>query len=186
MQVVEAINGRRSVRSFTSQAIPADIINQLIALGTKAATGSGQQAWGFVVITDKNDMKRLSDETKKYLTENLETYPYFRQYKSWLEDENYNIFYNAPCLLIIYGNSDSHWHTYDCTLAAGNIMLAAGDYGVGTCWIGFAEYICDTAAFRSKYNIPSGYKVVCPMVIGYPAAPQSPPSRKPVLIFYRD
>ena len=186
MNVLEAIDGRRSVRSFTEQAIPADILNQLVALSTKAATGSGQQAWGFAIIRDKNDMQRLSDETKSYLLENLEAYPYFQQYENWLTDEGYNIFYNAPCLLIIYGNSDSHWYTYDCTLAAGNIMLAAGAYGLGTCWIGFAGHICDTAAFKAQYHIPPNYKVVCPLVVGYPASPQSPPNRKPAPIFCRE
>lgn len=185
MNVTESINGRRSVRSFANQAIPADIIDQLVTLGTKAATGSGQQAWGFVIITDKNDMKRLSDEIKKYLGENLEKYPYLQQYKNWINDENYNVFYDAPCLLIIYGDTNSHWYVYDCTLAAGNIMLASVEYGLGTCWIGFAECICDTAAFKSKYNIPEFYKLVCPMVMGYPTAPLSPLSRKPATIFYR-
>ncbi len=185
MKVTESINGRRSIRSFTDQAIPSEVIDSLVTLGTKAATGSGQQAWGFVIITDKNEMKRLSDETKKYLGENLEKFPYMQQYKTWIMDESYNIFYDAPCLLIIYGDTNSHWYVYDCTLAAGNIMLATGEYGLGTCWIGFAEYVCDTAGFKLKYNVPDNYKLVCPMVVGYPTDQLPPPSRKPAPIFFR-
>ncbi|GBF34015.1 nitroreductase [Desulfocucumis palustris] len=141
-------------------------------------------AWGFVIITDKNEMKRLSDETKKHLVENLEKYPYFKQYENMLKDINFNIFYNAPCLLIIYGDTNSHWHVYDCTLAAGNIMLAAVEFGLGTCWIGFAGHICDSGEFKSKYNIPGHYKLVCPMVVGYPKVQLPPPDRKPAPVFF--
>ena len=183
MNVTESINTRRSIRSFTDQAIPQEVIDQLIILGTKAATGSGNQSWGFVILTDKDEMKQLSDGTKKYLRENLEKYPYLQQYENWIKDENFNIFYDAPCLLIIYGDTNSHWYVYDCTLAAGNIMLAASEYGLGTCWIGFAEHICDTATFKLKYNVPCQYKLVCPMVVGYHKLQLPPPNRKPAPVF---
>lgn len=98
---------------------------------------------GFAIITDKNEMKRLSDEAKKHRLENLENYPYFQQYENWLQNKKYNIFNGAPCVLVIYGDTNSHWNVYDCTLAAGNIMLAAAEYGLGTSWIGFAEHVCD-------------------------------------------
>lgn len=185
MNIIECINSRRSVRAFTDKEVEKDIIEQLIALGTKTATGSGNEAWGFVIITDKNEMKQLSDETKEYLLENFGKYPYLHQYESWLKNENYNIFYDAPCLLIVYGDTNSHWYTYDCTLAAGNIMLAANEYGLGTCWIGFAEHSLDTLEIKEKYNVPLNYKMVCPMVIGYPKAELTPPRRKPANIFYQ-
>lgn len=184
MNVIESINSRRSVRSFTDRTIPSDVVDQLIALGTKAATGSGNEPWGFVVITDKNEMKELSVRAKKYWLDNMAKFPYIQQYESWLKNDNFNIFYNAPCLLIIYGDTNSHWYVYDGTLAAGNIMLAAGEFGLGTCWIGFAEQIFDDASLKSKFNIPDHYKLVCPLVVGYPKGQLPPPSRKPAPVFF--
>lgn len=186
MNIIECINNRRSIRSFTDKKIDKNIITELITLGTKAATGSGHEAWGFAVITDKDQMKQLSDGTKKYILENFEKYPYLKQYESWLTNEKFNIFYNAPCLLIIYGDTNSHWYTYDCTLAASNIMLSASEYGIGTCWIGFGEHTLDTADFKSKHNVPSNYKLVCPMVLGYPKAQLTAPIRKPAPIFFNE
>lgn len=184
MNITECINNRRSSRSFTSQEVSHDMIHQLITLGTKAATGSYGQPWGFVIITDKRELNNLSDEAKKYMLENFDDFPYFHQYEDWLKDKKFSIFYGAPCLLIIYGNTNSHWYTYDCTLAAGNIMLAAKEYGLGTCWIGFAEYTCNTTEFKTKYNIPHHYNLVCPMIIGYPKLIMKPPKRKPATIFF--
>ncbi|KAA8679384.1 nitroreductase [Clostridium sp. WLY-B-L2] len=187
MNIIERINTRRSTRSFKDQEVDSNTIHELITLGTKAATGSYGQPWGFVVITDKGEIKSLSDEIKKYLVENIADYPYFKQYENWLKDENFSVFYGAPCVIVIYGDTSSHWCTYDCSLAAGNIMLSAKEFGLGTCWIGFAECICSTPEFKSKHNVPDSYKLVSTMIAGYPDEKQKnqkPPRRKPALIFY--
>lgn len=60
MNFCDCINNRRSIRIFTDQIVKSNVISELIKLGTKAATGSGNEAWGFAVITDKNEMKGLS------------------------------------------------------------------------------------------------------------------------------
>ncbi len=185
MNICDCINNRRSIRAFTDKVVESDVISQLITLGTKAATGSGNEAWGFAVITDKNEMKRLSDEAKKHLLQSLEKYPYFQQYEDWLKNEKFHIFNNAPCVLLIYGDVNSHWNVYDCTLAAGNIMNAAMEYGLGTCWIGFAEHVCDTEKFKSEYKIPDHYKLVSTLVVGYPKVELDPPSRKPAKVFVK-
>ncbi|MBU3171176.1 nitroreductase family protein [Clostridium estertheticum] len=185
MNICDCINNRRSIRMFTDQEVNSDVIDELIALGTKAATGSGNEAWGFVVITDKNEMKKISDKTKKYLLKNFEKHPYFKQYESWLNNEKFNTFYNAPCLILIYGDTDSHWNVYDCTLAAGNIMNAAMEYKLGTCWIGFAEHVCGTEEFKLKYKIPANYNLVSSLIVGYPKVQLPSPSRKPAKIFFK-
>lgn len=184
MNIIEKINTRRSTRSFTDKEVNSNTIHELITLGTKAATGSYGQPWGFVIVRDKNEIKSLSDEIKKYLLENMTDYPYFKQYESWLKDENFSVFYGAPCVIVIYGNTISHWYAYDCSLAAGNIMLAASEFGLGTCWIGFAEHICNTPEFKAKHNVPDSYKLVSTMIVGYPnTTQQKPPKRKPATIF---
>ncbi|MCI1945769.1 nitroreductase [Clostridium luticellarii] len=185
MDVIERINTRRSSRSFTDKEVDQDTIHQLITLGTKAATGSYGQPWAFIVIKDKSEMHSLSQEIKKYLLENIEDFPYFKQYENWLKNEKFDVFYGAPCVIAIYGKTSSHWCTYDCSLAAGNIMLAAKEFGLGTCWIGFAECIFNTWKFKIKHNVPDYYKLVSTLIVGYPdEKPQKPPKRKPATIFY--
>ena len=61
-----------------------------------------------------------------------------KQYKNWVENPKYNVFYDAGTLVIIYGNTDSHWNIYDCSLVAGNIMLGAYEWGM-KCWIVLAS-----------------------------------------------
>lgn len=183
MEILECINNKRSVRKYTDEIIPYETLTNLIEFGTKASTGSGIEPWGFVIIQDKDEIDSLSEMTKKYILDNLDKYPYLHQYESWLKDSNYNIFNNANTLTVIFGNTESHWYVYDCSLAAGNIMLAAHSMGIGTCWIGFAEHTLNTKEFKDKYGVPEQYELVCPLSMGYMKTKLNPPKRKKPIIF---
>ena len=67
MSIISCINERRSIRSYKDEPIDEKIINKLLELGTKAATGSAMEPWGFVVIQDKEEINKLSDEIKNIL-----------------------------------------------------------------------------------------------------------------------
>lgn len=184
MNLKECINSRRSIRSYTDEVLPDDAINELLVLGTKAATGSNVQPWGFVVIKDKAAIDAMSEEIKKEIHDNLEEYPYFRQYESWLTNPKFHVFNRANCIMAIYGDTSSKWYDKDCTLAAANIMLAAHDMGIGTCWIGFAERYCSTPEFKLRYNVPGKFNLVCTLSMGYMKMQMSPPERKIPKVFY--
>lgn len=183
MNILDVINSRRSIRSYLEEEVSSDIIEKLILLGTKAATGSNQQPWGFVVVQGKDEIQNISEDTKVYLLKNIDKYDYLKDYEKLLGDSTFSVFNHASTLLLIYGNKESHWHVYDCTLAASNIMLAAHSMDIGTCWIGFAQDTLNTKEFKEKYNVPENYELVCPMSIGYMKTKQGPPHRKPPIVF---
>jgi len=57
----QRVNRRRTVRSFTSDPVPRDIIEQcLLAAGT-APSGAHQQPWHFVVVEDPVVKRRIRD-----------------------------------------------------------------------------------------------------------------------------
>lgn len=183
MNILDCIDRRRSVRAYTEQEISDETIHELLIFGTKAATGSNGQPWGFVVIKNKEEIQNISEETKEYILQNFDQYPYLKQYEKWLTNPLYSIFNHASCLIIIYGDTNSHWYSYDCTLAAGNIMLAAHSMNIGTCWIGFAEHTLNTPEFKKKYNVSENYELVCPMSAGYMKTSLSASKRKAPVIF---
>lgn len=175
---------RRSTRQYSDKAIPLEIIKELIKCGTSAPTGSNQQPWGFVLIQDKEEINRLNDVTKEYVRANLPRLPYMAKYAKWMDNPDMHLFHHAANLLVVYGNPESHWYVYDCSMAAGNIMLAAAHQGIGSCWIGFAEHTLNTPEFKTKYNVPAAYELVCPMTMGYITGEAKPaPSRKEGVIF---
>lgn len=183
MDVLEAIEKRRSIRSYTERPVEQDVLEKLVTLAVKAPTGSGMEPWGFVVLQDKKEIDALSDRIKQKVLNNLADYPHLAQYESWLRNEKYHIFNHAGTVLIVYGDTSSHWNVYDCSLVAGNIMLAAESEGIGCCWIGFAEALFDDAAFKAEHHVPEGFHLVSTLSMGYTKVPVPPCTRKDPVFF---
>lgn len=184
MEVIEAIKTRRSVRNYTDVPVKQEVVKELIELAAWAPSASNQQPWGFLVLEGRDYLKELSDKTKKGIRANIDNSPELQQYKKMIENESFNIFHNASTAVAIYGNTDTSWYIYDCSLAAQNFMLAAHAKGLGTCWIGFAHKTLNTVEFKQKHNIPEKYELVASFTLGYPAKRvDSGPPRKAYPIF---
>ncbi len=52
MEVLEAINKRRSIRSYKSDPIPREVMDQLLEALRSAPSAANKQPWKFVVVTD--------------------------------------------------------------------------------------------------------------------------------------
>lgn len=183
MDILEAIEKRRSIRSYTSRPVEKAVLEKLIGLAVKAPTGSGMEPWGFVVLQNPEEIDGLSDRIKQKVLSSIGDYPQFSQYEAWLRNEHYHIFNKAGTVLVIYGDTASPWHVYDCSLVAGNVMLAAENEGIGCCWIGFAEALFDDAAFKAAHNVPEGHHLVATLSMGYTGVTVPPCTRKPPVFF---
>jgi nitroreductase len=86
--------------------------------------------------------------------------------------------YHAPALILICGTSDDPWSRIDCALAAENLMLAAADAGLGTCWIGFAQGWFETDDGKAALGLPASCVPVAPIIVGHPKASTPPVPRK--------
>ncbi len=184
MDTIRTITRRRTTcRDFTDEILTKERITGLINDAVWVPSGSNNQPWRFAVITDKAKMKAYSDASKKGWLENLATTPFIQQYEKAIRDPKYNIFYNSPALVIIYGNSESYWHVYDCSMVAHNLHLLAEEDGLGCCWIGFAHNIFAESAVKKELGIPEEYQLVAPLILGHPAKKkaisENPNKRKP-------
>ena len=97
-----------------------------------------------------------------------------------LDDPAFNIFYDAGTLIVICRTEGGHFADADCWLAAENLMLAAAAKGLGTCCIGFAVPVLNTAAVKRELGIPAEGAAVAAIVVGYargaaPAVPRKAP-----------
>lgn len=171
---------RRSVRDFTDQIVSMDLIRTLIQESTLAPNASNEQPWQFTIVRDKAYMKRISDESKKNILERIKAEPQsaIARYEAALRNDTFNVFYNAPCLVIIAGPAAKNNIQADCALAAGYFMLSAASRGLGTCWINLGAYIEDPV-MRGELGLTPEIKVVAPVILGYPKQIPSVPPRKP-------
>jgi nitroreductase len=168
MELMNAIYTRRSVRNYKNEPVPREMVNKLLEAATMAPSGSNGQPWSFVVIQDTKFLKDYSERSKALLLNLMKNRPDPHDYKEVLTNPDFNLFYNAGTLIIIYGDLTKATAAIDCCLSAQNLMLAAHDLGLGTCWIGFSTVLFDSADLKQELKIPATYKAVASIIVGYP------------------
>lgn len=169
-EILEAMKTRRSIRSFKTDMVPKEIIDQIIEAGTYAATGRNMQSPIILAVTD-------------------------RKVRDWLSKQNAEImgtdtdpFYGAPVVLIVLAKKERPTYIYDGSLVMGNMMLAAHALGVGSCWIHRAKEEFERPEEREilkKLGIEGEYEGIGHCVIGYPDCeyPKTP-ARKEDWVYY--
>ncbi len=182
MSIIDAIYGRRSVRKYTNEDVPKELVIKLIEAAIQAPSSSNLQPWSFAVIQNSDLLKIHSDQAKKLVLEKFGNSDDPRGYKKLLQSPDFNIFYNAGTLIIIYAKGQGLTSMGDCCLAGQNLMLAAFSHGMGTCWIGFATYLINSAEFKQQMGIPQDYRGVAPIIVGYPDVKLAKIPRNPMEI----
>jgi nitroreductase len=178
MELLEAINGRRSVREYTEQPVGDADLRALIDAATKAPSAINQQPWAFVVVKDRAQLGRISDQAKTHLLAASLAAP-AHPFREMLNDPKFHIFYRAPALVVIAAAEPTDWAVEDCALAAENLMLAAYAKGLGTCWIGFAQHWLATPDGKEALGVPPTYTPIAPIAVGHPRREPPPVPRKP-------
>lgn len=158
MDAMEAILTRRSIRKYTAQPVPDEVINELLKAAMSAPTAGNQQPWRFIVV----DERKILDEIPKI-------HPYSQMLKQ------------APLAILVCGDeSKSKYPGYwvqDCSAATQNLLLAAHAQGLGAVWLGVHPREERIAGFRKLFGLPQHIAPLALVSIGYPAE-QKPPSER--------
>lgn len=147
IELLEAINGRRSVREYTDRAVDDAVLRELIDAAVQAPSAVNQQPWSFAIVKDRGLLAQISDKAKAHLLKASLGVP-AQRFPDRLSDPKFHIFYHAPVLIVISAAEPSDWAVEDCALAAQNLMLAAYAAGLGSCWIGFAQAWLGTVGWK--------------------------------------
>ncbi|MDR0373921.1 MAG: nitroreductase family protein [Nitrososphaerota archaeon] len=165
MDIDVCIRGRRSVRAYTQERVAKEQIETILEAGTWAPTGMNRQPWRFIVIEDKQLIKLVSDETKELVKKAM---PPLATQLNTSEDV---ICYDAPMLILICTEKDPQWaqiNLLDCVLAAQNMFLKAYEYGLGTCYMGFVQFLNSKPEVLRRLGMPENYDIQVPFIIGHP------------------
>jgi len=164
MDVLDAIKGRRSIRAFKDEDVPAGVVEKLIDAARWAPSAGNIQPWEFIIVR-KPEIKRRLAETA------------LGQY--FIEE--------APFVIVVCADEIRSSEGYglrgktlyciqDTAAAIQNIHLAAYHFRLGTCWVGaFRE-----EEARKILKLPYGIRPVAIIPVGYPAEAPSPRSRRPI------
>ena len=147
---------RRSCRAYKPDHVEEDKLNAIIEAGTYAATGMGKQSPIILVIKDQAVRDQLTKLNAAAMGMDIDP------------------FYGAPELLVVLANKALPTYIYDGSLVMGNLMNAAADLGVGSCWIHRAKEEFESEegkAILKQLGIEGDYEGIGNLILGYAAKP---------------
>ena len=142
MELKDAIMGRRGVRKYHDKPISDEVLTDILEAAVWAPSGMNLQPWYFVVVKSPEERKKLEDIlilTKDRIRPDLEKR--FEKYPEVIKDtltfmESMG---GAPvCILVFlytqYQGEEQSASIQSVAAAMQNLLLAAYDKGIGTCW----------------------------------------------------
>jgi nitroreductase len=161
MNLMDALAGRRSIRSYKEEPVSRDLILDLIKAAETAPSAGNLRARKYVVVTNSQMRKALA--AAAYSQSQVET---------------------APLLVVVcadvprssrrYGDRGSLYSIQDAAAATMCLLLAAHDLGLGACWCG----AFDDQIVRDALNLAKDVLPVAILSIGWPEeSPYAPPAR---------
>jgi len=175
---------RRAIRDFEDKEVPLETIKEIIRDGCLAPSSGNGQPWRFIIINNKEWIKKLSDESKKNILYFIGKNPDspLKSYEARLKNKNFNVFYNAPCLVYIVAPKEVRSAQVDCALAACYFMFSAAALGLGTCWVDLGSEIRDPEIL-AEIGMPYDCKIIAPIILGHPKSiPPSPTRNEPQIL----
>ncbi len=184
MELLQAIQTRHSTRKFKTDSVEKNKLEYIIEAGRMAPSGGNTQLTHFVVITNPGVLAKLitlvqEEYGKMEITEN--TLPYMVNIIKAAAAGTFVFNYNAPALVILtsprtYGNNFA-----DSACAMQNMMLAANELNLGSCWVNQLRWLHDNPVvmdFLATLGISQDEMVCASLVVGYANLPNGLPIRK--------
>jgi nitroreductase len=146
METRDAIKQRRSIREYSERPIAQETMMQILDAGRFATTARNIQPWEFIVVKNPSTLKQISQlaVNGKFIT-------------------------SAQACIAVFCQ-DTPYYLEDGCAATQNILLAATDLGVGSCWIaGDRKPYCPQ--INALLGVPPTHKLISLIALGYPKDP---------------
>jgi len=177
-ELCEELTTRRSVREFSDEAVPLEVIDRCIEIAGTAPSGAHQQPWTFVVVTDPDKKRAIREAAEEEERKNYAE----RMSEEWLQalaplgtNEDKPFLETAPALIVVFrqawGERDGlrrkNYYTQESVgIALGFLIAALHHAGLATLThtpspMGFLEELLDR---------PQNERAFVLLPVGFPAA----------------
>lgn len=158
----------RSIRHYKRKKVPAEVLKKVLAAMQFAPTGHNSRSENYLVLSDEERMKTLSDAIQKELLGNLGMRSTFSDIFA-IYDKKYKIpmYFDAPHVIFVFSglNMQQEDNTIGGIVTYGR--LAAQALGLGTCWNG-ATQIAFSLNPKLRELVGIRREKVGAFTIGYP------------------
>lgn len=188
MDILKLIKNRKSIRRYKDKPIPKRVIDKIIEAGIWGPSIHGYQAWNFIIIMNKDTIKKISDLIMK---------------KSSVSSAGVNIMLhsaadivnNSQAIIAIYISKDLEKIRYKfkevysrfariikisqfsaISAAIQNMILTAQDLGIGSCWLNVPLF-CKK---EISEILDTKDELMTILTLGYPAEKGRRSPRKPL------
>lgn len=170
-QTIKDIISRRSVKKYTEEQVPIELIEEVVKAGTYAPSGMNKQSAKIIAVTNKEMRDRLSRINLDIIIG-----------KGMNPTSGHSDpFYGAPVVLVVLAKKEVGTNIYDGTLVMENMMIAAQSLGLGSCWIHRAKETFETEEGKQilkDLGIEDEYVGIGNCILGYATSdalkPQTP------------
>jgi nitroreductase len=198
MELIQAIENRVSIRSFTAEAVGKETLREIIRRAGMAPSINNSQPWKFLIISNKELLSKMAEG----VSERINSLP-----AKGKEDPNSALlsrvewfstfFEDAPVLIAMLmkpytsiaeqGAAISHeeinrMRNFPDMQTAGaavqNILLSAVDFGLGACWM--SPPLVAQEKLESLLKVEQPWKLVTFVALGHPFGKPSKKVKKSV------
>ena len=171
-ETLTTLKTRRSCRAYKPEHIEEEKLNAILEAGTYAATGMGRQSPIILVVKDPEIRAKLTRLNATAMGMDIDP------------------FYGAPELVVVLANKEMPTYLYDGSLVLGNMMNAAADLGVASCWIHRAKEEFESEegkAILKQLGIEGDYEGIGHCILGYADCDEPAPSpRKENYVYWAE
>ena len=146
MELMQLMQDRYSVRSFSDRPVEAEKIEAILRAGRLAPTACNYQPQRVLVLNDAESLARWKKCTHCHFNEQLVFIVCYDESESWKRK---------------FDGQDSGY--VDGSIVGTHMMLEAAELGIGSTWVMY--FIPE--AVKEEFSLPEGIVPVCALPMGY-------------------
>lgn len=153
-ELMETLLRRRSIRRYTGEAIPDELIRQVVAAGLASETSKNTRGWELIVVRDKKTLAKMA---------------HFRLNSARMLEGA-----DTAIVTLVDEEKTDVW-TEDGSVAMAHMHLMADSLGLGSCWIQGRLRRCEDGTktseeyLRELLGFPANMRLLAVLSLGMPA-----------------
>ena len=183
MNTLEAIKTRRSTRKFKARPVEMEKLQQIVEAGRFGPTGGNAQSNHFFVISKIETLMVLKELVQNAFAKMELRDDLYKSLKNSImlsQKGHYSFSYNAPVLIVVANKKDYGNNMADVACAVENMMLAANELDLGSCYINQLKWLNEEPSIRGylgTLGLKDDERVYASVAIGYPDTETGLPNR---------
>ena len=183
MNTLEAIKTRRSTRKFKAQPVELEKLQTIVDAGRFGPTGGNAQSNHFFVISDAVVIAKLKELVQTAFAKMELRDDLYKSLKNSImlsQKGNYSFSYNAPVLIVVANKKDYGNNMADVACAVENMMLAANELDLGSCYINQLKWLNEDPTlleYLRGFGLREDERVYASVALGYADTKSGLPNR---------